>query len=301
MPIRAICLIIRLMLACTHWCASQSWLLAFAATSLALFKTWTCDHLEATVWYRTQCHQYGLQFWIHKSPSHFWGRREFRCGAVGISPYHRLIMDALQVKTERITCWGHCFWFPCLGEQQVPCCIDRVGSVHIVYSADKCFWRLYGAICQFTSAHVWCHLSVHQCPSSSASHGALWRSSMMTAWCDSRCCRRWCRTQSMREMLATMMQIHLVVCWKLHQWVRTAVSCMCLTSSKDADIAFCESLIREVGVHQCILKTQQLYETGCGRHCHELPGEANRTSKRKRGDMRNKEYMEAIKEQTQNG
>ena len=35
--------------------------------------------------------------------------------------------------------------------------------------------------------------------------------------------------------------------------------------------------------------------------CHELPGEANRTSKRKRGDMRNKEHMEAIKEQTQNG
>ena len=27
----------------------------------------------------------------------------------------------------------------CLGEQQVPCCIDRVGAVHIVYSADKCF------------------------------------------------------------------------------------------------------------------------------------------------------------------
>ena len=50
------------------------------------------------------------------------------CGAVGISPYHRLIMDPLQVKTERITCWGHCFWFPCLGEQ-VPCCIDIVGSV----------------------------------------------------------------------------------------------------------------------------------------------------------------------------
>ena len=38
----------------------------------------------------------------------------------------------------------------------------------------------------------------------------------------------------------------------------------------------------------------------CGYVCHELPGEANRTSKRKRGDMRNKEYMEAIKEQTQN-
>ena len=35
--------------------------------------------------------------------------------------------------------------------------------------------------------------------------------------------------------------------------------------------------------------------------CHELPGEANRTSNRKRGDMRNREYMEAIKEQTQNG
>ena len=35
--------------------------------------------------------------------------------------------------------------------------------------------------------------------------------------------------------------------------------------------------------------------------CHELPGEANRTSKRKRGDMINKEYMEEIKEQTQNG
>ena len=50
-----------------------------------------------------------------------------------------LTMDSLQVKTEPITCWGHCFWFPCLGEQQVPCCIDGVGSVHIVYSADKCF------------------------------------------------------------------------------------------------------------------------------------------------------------------
>ena len=36
-------------------------------------------------------------------------------------------------------------------------------------------------------------------------------------------------------------------------------------------------------------------------YCHELPGEANRTSKRKRGDMRNMEYMEAIKEQTKNG
>ena len=35
--------------------------------------------------------------------------------------------------------------------------------------------------------------------------------------------------------------------------------------------------------------------------CHELSGETNRTSKRNRGDTRNKEYMEAIKEQTQNG
>ena len=34
--------------------------------------------------------------------------------------------------------------------------------------------------------------------------------------------------------------------------------------------------------------------------CHELPGETIRTNKRKRGDTRNKEYMEAIKEQTQN-
>ena len=65
--------------------------------------------------------------------------RELRCGAVGISPYHRLIMDSLQVKTKRITCWGHCFWFHCLGEQQVLCFIDRVGSVYTVYSADKCF------------------------------------------------------------------------------------------------------------------------------------------------------------------
>ena len=154
MPIHASRLIVRLMLACTHWCASQSWLLAFAATSLALFPTWACDHLETTVWYRTQCHQYGLQFWIHKSPSHFWGRRELRCGAVGISPYHRLIMDSLQVQTECITCWGHCFWFPSLGKQQVPCCIDRVGVVHIVYSTDKSFWRLNGVICQFANAHV---------------------------------------------------------------------------------------------------------------------------------------------------
>ena len=41
-------------------------------------------------------------------------------------------------------------------------------------------------------------LWVHQCPRSSASHGALWRSCMMTACCDSRF-RRLCRTQSMRE------------------------------------------------------------------------------------------------------
>ena len=43
---------------------------------------------------------------------------------------------------------------------------------------------------------------------------------------------------------------------------------MCLTSSKDADIAFFESVIREVlvGEHQCLLKTQRPYETGCGRH-----------------------------------
>ena len=74
--------------------------------------------------------------------------------AVGISPYHRLIMDSPQVKTERITCWGHCFWFPCLGELQVSCCIDRVGPVDIVYSAEKCFWRLCGVICQFTNAQV---------------------------------------------------------------------------------------------------------------------------------------------------
>ena len=26
-----------------------------------------------------------------------------------------------------------------LGEQLAPCCIDRVGSRHIVYSEDKCF------------------------------------------------------------------------------------------------------------------------------------------------------------------
>ena len=44
-----------------------------------------------------------------------------------------------------------------------------------------------------------------------------------------------------------------------------------------------------------------MVEPLCKEACHELPGEANRTSKRKRGDMRNKDYMEAIKEQTQNG
>ena len=41
---------------------------------------------------------------------------------------------------------------------------------------------------------------------------------------------------------------------------------MCLTSSKDADISFFESVLREVEEHQCLLKTQQPYETGCGRH-----------------------------------
>ncbi len=45
---------------------------------------------------------------------------------------------------------------------------------------------------------------------------------------------------------------------------------MCLTSSKDADIAFFESVIREVGEHQCLLKTQQPYETGCGRHAEPI-------------------------------
>ena len=35
---------------------------------------------------------------------------------------------------ERITCWGHCLnWFPCLGEQYDPCCIDIVSSVHRLY------------------------------------------------------------------------------------------------------------------------------------------------------------------------
>ena len=38
-----------------------------------------------------------------------------------------------------------------------------------------------------------------------------------------------------------------------------------------------------------------------GRASFQLLKKANRTSKRKRGDMRNKEYMEAIKEQTQKG
>ena len=78
--------------------------------------------------------------------------------AVGISPYHRLIMDSLKVKTERVTCWGHSFWFPCLGEQQVPCCID---IAHCIFCR------------QMFLKTVWCHMSVHQCPSSSASHGAL--------------------------------------------------------------------------------------------------------------------------------
>ena len=37
-------------------------------------------------------------------------------------------------KKERIICWGHCVnWFPCLGEQKDPCCIDSVDSVHILY------------------------------------------------------------------------------------------------------------------------------------------------------------------------
>ena len=39
-----------------------------------------------------------------------------------------------------------------------------------------------------------------------------------------------------------------------------------LTSSKYADIALFESVIREVGEHQFLLKTQQRYETGFGRH-----------------------------------
>ena len=113
--------------------------LAFAATSLALFK-----HEYATI--SRQLSGIGLHVIITGCSSESTSLHPISEGAwspgVGqwsFRPYHRLIMDSLQVKTERITCWGHCFWFPCLGEQQVPCCIDRVGSVHIVSSADKCF------------------------------------------------------------------------------------------------------------------------------------------------------------------
>ena len=47
----------------------------------------------------------------------FQRRRELRCGAVGISPYHHLIVYSHQMETEHVTCWGHGFWFPHLGEQ----------------------------------------------------------------------------------------------------------------------------------------------------------------------------------------
>ena len=50
--------------------------------------------------------------------------------------------------------------------------------------------------------------------------------------------------------------------------------------------------IRQIKVEQGVV----LWE----HDCHELSGETIRTSKRQRGDTRNKEYMEAIKEQTQN-
>ena len=112
---------------------------------------------------------------------------------------------------------------------------------------------------------LWFPLWDRRCPSSSASHVALWRSSVMTAWCVSRC-RRWCRTQSMHEMLTMILQIILLLCWKLHQWVHIAVSFVCLTSSKVADIASFESVIPKLGEDHCLVKTPHLYKTGCGRH-----------------------------------
>ena len=94
----------------------------------------------------------------------------------------------------------------------------------------------------------------------------------MTAWCDSRC-RRWCRTLSMLEILAIILQILLVVCSKRHQWVYigpTTVSLMYPSSSKDADIAYFERVIWEVAEHRCLLKTRQLFETGCGRYAAQI-------------------------------
>ena len=60
-----------------------------------------------------------------------WGSGHFAISSIDNGVYSS--------ETERITCLGHCFWFTCLVEQQVPCCIERVGSVYIVYSEDKCF------------------------------------------------------------------------------------------------------------------------------------------------------------------
>ena len=47
-------------------------------------------------------------------------------------------------------------------------------------------------------------------------------------------------------------------------------SLMFLTSSKVADIAYFESVIPKLGEHQCLVKTQQLYKTGCRRQASPI-------------------------------
>ena len=59
-------------------------------------------------------------------------------------------------------------------------------------------------------------------------------------------------------------------------------------------------VIKFINKHDMLYKYQFGFKKGHSTYmpltiCHELPGEANRTSKR--GDMRNREYMEAINEQ----
>ena len=254
MPIHASHLIISLMLVFSHWmciailisgiCSVESCIVYGMTRRSSRCNCLVCDSMTSVGAYR-------LQSWFPNSSSHSWGLMELTCRAVVISPYLRLIVYSRKMKTEHITCRGHCFWFPRLGEQ---------------FSAVLHRWSRFWAHCIFCRKMflktVWFPLWVHQCPSSSANHGALWRSSMITAWFDSRC-RMWCRTQLMREM---MLQSFLIVCWKLHQWVYTAISLMCLISSKYTDISYFESVIREVGEHQCLLKTRQLYQTVCGRH-----------------------------------
>ena len=82
------------------------------------------------------------------------GWRKLRCGIVSISPNHCLEVYSQQMEVEHIACQQHSIWFTCPGEKYMPCCINRICFMHIIYSADKSFWRSLSLRCEITNSDV---------------------------------------------------------------------------------------------------------------------------------------------------